>query len=344
MLAALTAVCQWVGAAVLASLVAWLATVALDKLRPLQLLDRLPSRAVLITGCDSGFGHELARRLDALGVPVFAGCLFPEGPGACRLAADCSSRLCVLPLDVTSDQQVADAVVSVQAALSDASGTGINKRREELWAVVNNAGIADFGEMDVTPLEKFKQVLEVNTVGAIRVSKAFLPLLKKSKGRLINVTSPFGRVPIPMQSPYCLSKSALIMFTDVLRMEMKKWSVTVCSVQPTLYGTAISDVDCLQAKYFENSEKTLSDDREGIRQAARKNCEVILRASKGIALKNITEVIDEMVSACVGRNTQRVHMPGFIPTIIMTVAANLPDWLREIISQACLAIIKIIWG
>ncbi|XP_049854241.1 estradiol 17-beta-dehydrogenase 2-like isoform X2 [Schistocerca gregaria] len=337
MLAALTAVCQWVGAAVLASLVAWLATVALDKLRPLQLLDRLPSRAVLITGCDSGFGHELARRLDALGVPVFAGCLFPEGPGACRLAADCSSRLCVLPLDVTSDQQVADAVVSVQAALSDASGT-------ELWAVVNNAGIADFGEMDVTPLEKFKQVLEVNTVGAIRVSKAFLPLLKKSKGRLINVTSPFGRVPIPMQSPYCLSKSALIMFTDVLRMEMKKWSVTVCSVQPTLYGTAISDVDCLQAKYFENSEKTLSDDREGIRQAARKNCEVILRASKGIALKNITEVIDEMVSACVGRNTQRVHMPGFIPTIIMTVAANLPDWLREIISQACLAIIKIIWG
>ncbi|XP_049771083.1 estradiol 17-beta-dehydrogenase 2-like [Schistocerca cancellata] len=136
--------------------------------------------------CDSGLGHELARRLDALGVPVFAGCLFPEGPGASRLAADCSSRLRLLPLDVTSDQQVADAVASVQAALSAASGT-------ELWAVVNNAGISDVGEVDVMPLEKFQQVLDVNTMGAIRVSKAFLSLLKKSKGRLINVTSPLGK-------------------------------------------------------------------------------------------------------------------------------------------------------
>ncbi|XP_049854286.1 estradiol 17-beta-dehydrogenase 2-like [Schistocerca gregaria] len=185
MLSALAAVCQWVGVAVLASLLAWIASVALDKLRPLRLLDRVPSRAVLITGCDSGFGHELARRLDALGVPVFAGCLFPEGSGACRLAADCSSRLRVLPLDVTSDQQVADAVASVQAALSAASGT-------ELWAVVNNAGTSDVGEVDVTPLEKFQQVLDVNTIGAIRVSKAFLPLLKKSKGRLINITSPLA--------------------------------------------------------------------------------------------------------------------------------------------------------
>ncbi|XP_049798150.1 estradiol 17-beta-dehydrogenase 2-like [Schistocerca nitens] len=262
------------------------------------------------------------------GLPV------PEGPGARRLAADCSSRLRVLPLDVTSDQQVADAVVSVQAALADASGT-------ELWAVLNNAGIADIGETDVTPLEKFKQVLDVNTVGAIRVSKAFLPLLKKSKGRLINVNSPCGRVPIPMLSPYCVSKSALIMFTDMLRMEMKKWSITVSSVQPSFYETPMADVERLQVKYFENTEKTLPDD---IRQAARKNCEVLLRGSKWFALKNISEVIDEMVSACVGRDVQRVHMPGFIPTIIMTVAANLPDWLREILIQIIMVIIKIIWG
>ncbi|XP_049776766.1 estradiol 17-beta-dehydrogenase 2-like [Schistocerca cancellata] len=334
MLAALAAVCQWVGAVVLASLLVWLVGTALDKLRPLRLLDNLPSRAVLITGCDSGFGHELARHLDELGVPVFAGCLFPDGPGARRLAADCSSRLRVLPLDVTSDQQVADAVASVQAALSDASGT-------ELWAVLNNAGIADIGETDVTPLEKFKQVLDVNTVGAIRVSKAFLPLLKKSKGRLINVNSPCGRVPIPMLSPYCVSKSALLMFTDMLRMEMKKWSITVCSVQPSFYETPMADVERLQAKYFENTEKTLPDD---VRQAARKNCEVLLRGSKWFASKNISEVIDEMVSACVGRDVQRVHMTGFIPTIIMTVAANLPDWLREILTQIIMVIIKIIWG
>ncbi|XP_049790529.1 estradiol 17-beta-dehydrogenase 2-like [Schistocerca nitens] len=141
-------------------------------------------------------------------------------------------------------------------------------------------------------------------MGAIRVSKAFLPLLKKSKGRLINVTSSYGRLPFPMVTTYCLSKSALTMFTDVLRMEMKKWSVTVCAVEPLLYETALTDAEYLQSEYVENTEKTLSDDKESIRQAARKNCEVMLRASKWLAKKNISEVIDEMVIACVGQNVQ----------------------------------------
>ncbi|XP_047119893.1 estradiol 17-beta-dehydrogenase 2-like [Schistocerca piceifrons] len=252
-------------------------------------------------------------------------------------AADCSSRLRVLPLDVTSDQQVADAVVFVEAALSDTTGA-------ELWAVVNNAGIGDCGEVDITPLEKFQKVLDVNTMGAIRVSKAFLPLLKKSKGRLINVTSPYGRLPFPMVSTYCLSKSALTMFTDVLRMEMKKWSVTVCAVEPLLYETALTDAEYLQSKYVENTEKTLSDEKESIRQAARKNCEVMLRASKWLAKKNISEVIDEMVIACVGQNVQRRATPGFLETIILTVFAKLPDWLKEFLAQLVITLVKIIWG
>ncbi|XP_049776763.1 estradiol 17-beta-dehydrogenase 2-like isoform X1 [Schistocerca cancellata] len=336
MLAALAAVCQWVGAVSLASLLVWLVGTALDKLRPLRLLDNLPSRAVLITGCDSGFGHELARHLDGLGVPVFAGCLFPDGPGARRLAADCSSRLRVLPLDVTSDQQVADAVVSVQTALSHASGT-------ELWAVVNNAGIADLGEVDITPLEKFQQVLDVNTMGAIRVSKAFLPLLKKSKGRIVNVASPIGRVPVPRVSAYCLSKSALIMFSKVLRMEMKEWSVSVCTVEPPLCQTPILNTECLKLKYFENIEKTLPDDKEGIRQARKKDCETTLRAVKWMTWRDISDVIDEMVKACVGRNMQRRRVVGFIETIIFDIQANQPEWLTEFTSGIFWTIMNIIW-
>ncbi|XP_046994918.1 estradiol 17-beta-dehydrogenase 2-like [Schistocerca americana] len=273
--------------------------------------------------CDTGLGHELARRLDALGVPVFAGCLFPEGPGARRLAADCSSRLRVLPLDVTSVQQVADAVASVQAALSAASGT-------ELWAVVNNAGISDMGEVDVTPLEKFQQVLDVNTMGAIRVSKAFLPLLKKSKGRLINVTSPFGRWPAPMGSAYCLSKSALIMFSNVLRMEMKQWSVAVCTVDPSGCETHITDTECLKLKYFGNIEKTFPDDKESVRQARKKNCEVSLNVMKWLTRGDFSKVIDEMVRACVGKNAQRRHTAGFMDTIVfgtITMEPEFTSWL-----------------
>ncbi|XP_049857738.1 estradiol 17-beta-dehydrogenase 2-like isoform X4 [Schistocerca gregaria] len=262
MLAALAAVCQWVGAVSLASLLVWLVGTALDKLRPLRLLDNLPSRAVLIT---------------------------------------------------------------------------------ELWAVVNNAGIADLGEVDITPLEKFQQVLDVNTMGAIRVSKAFLPLLKKSKGRLVNVTSPIGRMPVPRVSAYCLSKSALIMFTKVLRMEMKEWSVSVCTVEPPLCQTPILNTDCLKLKYFENIEKTLPDDKEGIRQARKKECETTLRAVKWMTWRNISDVIDEMVKACVGRNMQRTRVVGFIETIIFDIQANQPDWLMEFTTGIFWTIMNIIW-
>ncbi|KAJ8883402.1 hypothetical protein PR048_015245 [Dryococelus australis] len=62
------------------------------------------------SGCDTGFGNLCARRLDALGVTVFAGCLFPGGTDAADLSASSSSKLQIVPLDVTSDQQVDDAV------------------------------------------------------------------------------------------------------------------------------------------------------------------------------------------------------------------------------------------
>lgn len=72
---------------------------------------------VLITGCDSGFGFELARRLDQQGFTVFAGCLWAEGPGACSLAQLCSSSLQLLQLDVTQDQDVAQSLRTVQEQL-----------------------------------------------------------------------------------------------------------------------------------------------------------------------------------------------------------------------------------
>lgn len=73
--------------------------------------------AVLITGCDSGFGHQLAQCLDRKGFVVFAGCLFPEGDGAQRLARQSSSNLKILKLDVTSDEDVQQAKKTVQENL-----------------------------------------------------------------------------------------------------------------------------------------------------------------------------------------------------------------------------------
>lgn len=76
-------------------------------------------RAVLITGCDSGFGHHLARRLDAQGFVVFAGCLFPNGDGAQTLHRESSSNMNILKLDVTKDEDVTQARTVVQSNLPE---------------------------------------------------------------------------------------------------------------------------------------------------------------------------------------------------------------------------------
>lgn len=80
--------------------------------------------AVLITGCDSGFGHQLARCLDQKGFVVFAGCLFPQGKGAQNLARLSSSNLKILKLDVTKDEDVQQAKKTVQENLPEKGESG----------------------------------------------------------------------------------------------------------------------------------------------------------------------------------------------------------------------------
>ena len=83
----------------------------------------------------SGFGHELAHHLDAMGFTIFAGCLFAEGKGAEALRTGCSSRLHVLQLDVTSDQQVEDAVKYIDKETSENNAKGPKGQFLRLWAL-----------------------------------------------------------------------------------------------------------------------------------------------------------------------------------------------------------------
>ncbi|GFY56990.1 estradiol 17-beta-dehydrogenase 2 [Trichonephila inaurata madagascariensis] len=141
------------------------------------------NKAVLITGCDSGFGHFLAKRLDSKGFHVFATCLFPAGEGAMELKKSCSQRLRVLHLDVTKDDSVKEAADFVEQNLGTC----------EFWALVNNAGTIKGFSLELSDMDDIKYTLDVNTLGPIRMIKEFLPLLKKSKGRIVNVTSLGGK-------------------------------------------------------------------------------------------------------------------------------------------------------
>ncbi|KAK0140927.1 D-beta-hydroxybutyrate dehydrogenase, mitochondrial [Merluccius polli] len=190
--------------------------------------DEGSGRAVLVTGCDSGFGHHLARRLDDQGFTVFAGCLLPEDHGAQSLARESSSRLRVVKLDVTIDDDIEQAKEVIQHSLPE----------KGLWAVVNNAGISDWAETEWSTIDHYSHMIDVNLLGCIRTTIAFLPLVRASKGRIVYVSSIFAFFNCLNMGAYSVSKRGLEAFADCLRVEMASFGVKVSIIQPGNFGQA----------------------------------------------------------------------------------------------------------
>ncbi|CAN7998492.1 unnamed protein product [Ixodes hexagonus] len=135
-------------------------------------------KAVLVTGsCDTGFGNLLTRKLAAKGYHVYAGCLFPNGEGAQDLKR--ISNVTVLQLDVTSEHDIDAAYDTVK----------MSHGRNVLWAVVSNAGTLSVGFIEWQSRKTIRAAFEVNVLGAVNVSQKFMPLLKRSRGRLLFVSS-----------------------------------------------------------------------------------------------------------------------------------------------------------
>ncbi|KAH7933693.1 hypothetical protein HPB49_015949 [Dermacentor silvarum] len=191
-------------------------------------------KAVLITGCDTGFGNRLAKRLSRNGFLVFAGCLSCESVGAEELKN--LHNIEVLPLDVTKQKQVDEALDLVKKLLGN---RGKCVLCAELWSVVANAGIGSCGLLEWMTMEAVTNIFDVNVFGVLRVTKKFLPLLHKSSGRVVAIASPFGHFTQPMIVPYCMSKHAVVSMMDGLRRECHGSGVDFVIVEPSAYRTPI---------------------------------------------------------------------------------------------------------
>ncbi|KAG8540832.1 hypothetical protein GDO81_030239 [Engystomops pustulosus] len=168
-------------------------------------LENLSDKYVLITGCDSGFGNQLAKRLDELGMRVLATCLTEQG--ADNLKKETSSRLQTVILDIANTSSVHSVATWVSNILGE----------KDLWGLVNNAGTGMPGAPNEwLSREDFAKVLNVNLLGPIDVTLKLLPLLRKSKGRIVNVSSIVGRVTF-CGGGYCISKFGVEAFSDSLR-------------------------------------------------------------------------------------------------------------------------------
>jgi NAD(P)-dependent dehydrogenase (short-subunit alcohol dehydrogenase family) len=185
------------------------------------------ARSVLVTGASSGIGQACALRLDAAGMRVFAG--VRRQADADALAARASTRLTPLLLDVTDSESIANAVAGVSSAVGARGLDGL----------VNNAGVSGGEPVEFADLDAVRAMLEVNLVGPMAVTRAFLPRVRNARGRIVCVGSIGGRLAVPFLSAYSASKAGLAAFCDSLRIEVAPWGIRVVLIEPGAVRTAI---------------------------------------------------------------------------------------------------------
>lgn len=187
----------------------------------------MPSpRHILITGCSSGFGRVTALHLARRGWRVFA-TVRKETDRASLLAEAGGGALEVFLCDVTEAAQV--------AALAEA----VAARTPALDALLNNAGTAFPGPLELQPVADLRRQLDVNVVAPAAITQALLPLLKAARGVILNVSSMGGRVVFPVTGGYHASKFALEAVSDAWRIELAPFGVRVVVLEPGGSPTAI---------------------------------------------------------------------------------------------------------
>lgn len=184
---------------------------------------------VFISGCDTGFGREVTKRLDEMGCYVHAACLTDAGMAS--LAGECSARVLPVLLDVSSDESVKACAETVCKRL-DQHG------HAKLWAIVNNAGVNDGFAVEATPMRVFRRVMDVNFFGLVATTKAMLPLTGYRAGsRVVNIASLAGHLAAPNMAAYTASKHAVEGFSDALRHELGLFGQHVAIVEPGFTST-----------------------------------------------------------------------------------------------------------
>jgi NAD(P)-dependent dehydrogenase (short-subunit alcohol dehydrogenase family) len=184
-----------------------------------------PRGAVVITGASTGIGHASALHLASLGYQVFAGVRRDEDAERLRQA---NGSIEPVMIDVT-DQASIDAAA---ATVREATGGSIA-------GLVNNAGIAVPGPLEYLPMDEFRRQIEVNLIGQVAVTQAFLPMLRPARGRIVNIGSIGGRVALPLLGPYAASKHAMEGLTDSLRRELRPSGIEVSIIRPGPIATEI---------------------------------------------------------------------------------------------------------
>ncbi|RMH01068.1 MAG: SDR family NAD(P)-dependent oxidoreductase [Planctomycetota bacterium] len=260
--------------------------------------------SVVISGAGSGIGRACAELLRDRGWRVWAGYRRAEDGRALAAAGFRPLRL-----EVRDERSVAEAAATV-AACCGADG---------LQGLVNNAGIAVAGPLEFLPLASFELQLDVNLTGVLRCGRAFLPLLRRGRGRMVNIGSMAGLIAGPMLGPYHASKWALEGLSDTWRRELLPQGVAVALIEPGAVATPIwrrsaAAAEELAAGLPEEAGRLYGRLHEGARRAAvRAEARAVPPARVAAAVRHALEARRPRTRYRVGRDARLAAVLRWLP-------------------------------
>jgi NAD(P)-dependent dehydrogenase (short-subunit alcohol dehydrogenase family) len=214
----------------------------------------LTDQVVLITGCSSGIGQALASELAQRGNRVFASARQLEGLRELRGKPGIESVL----LDVTDPASMERAVAEVV------------QRAGRIDLLVNNAGFNLIGPLAEVPLEGVRRLFETNVTGLLALIQTVFPrMAERRSGRIVNLGSVVGLLPTPFAGPYCATKAAVHMLSEVLRMELAPFGIDVIVVQPGGVRSSIADTASKDLTRYAEPSSHYRPAYAGIEQRAR---------------------------------------------------------------------------
>jgi NAD(P)-dependent dehydrogenase (short-subunit alcohol dehydrogenase family) len=265
-----------------------------------------PSGTVLVTGASTGIGEATVLHLKELGF---------DAVGAVRKDEDAqrlrSAGVRAVKLDVADPESIAAA----RAELGDGPLAGL----------VNNAGIAVAAPLEFIPLDQLRHQLEINVIGQVAVTQAFLPSLRLARGRIVNVSSIGGRVALPLVGAYNASKFALEAVSDSLRRELLPHGVDVVVIEPGGVKTPIWKKGNELAADMQDGMPAEAGELYGTMIEELRKETVRIERERGIEPREVAEVIGKALTAkrprtryLVGRDAKlRGPMAKILPDRVM---------------------------
>ncbi|KAF0883365.1 RDH16 dehydrogenase, partial [Crocuta crocuta] len=293
--------------------------------RERQVVSNLRDKYVFITGCDSGFGNLLARQLDLRGLRVLAACLTEKG--AEQLRDQMSDRLETVILDVTKTESISAATQWVKERVGDRG----------LWGLVNNAGISiPFAPNEWLTKQDFMKILDVNLLGLIEVTLSLLPLVRKARGRVVNISSIMGRVSL-LSGGYCISKYGVEAFSDSLRRELCYFGVKVAMIEPGFFNTEVTNSEKISRAIQEAWDQASPEAKEVYGEKFLESIKKSVGKLKSRCCNNlylVTNCVEHALTAChprtrysCGWDAKLLYLPmSYMPTLIVDAIIY---WISE---------------